>query len=179
MFKANRSKTPVYNFLNSIYYYHGIFDLRPTPGLPLTPRFACASSSSSTEYAFLRLGYDPWQRCISPFPPHAPPGAFYASDTAYTFICPAFFSQDYAPIRSQDHCPQVTDNRYSGDVDAFYRKYQMFTMLYQLVRFYLGHYALDTHTRPREAFDWNIVVRYGVAESAKNPTNYVLYSACK
>lgn len=179
MFKTDSSKDPIYHYLSSIYYIGGVIGLNPSPRTALIPHFACATPRSYIDFANLNLGYNPWSRCANPTPVEAPPQAFYADNTAYIFICPSFFSQVYAPRPSQPQCPQIIGNKYSGDVDAFYRNYQMYTMLYELIRFYLGKFALTSFTIPKEAFDWNQVIRYGIQESVRNPTNLLLYSARK
>ncbi len=179
MYKSNGSKGLVYFYLSNIHDIRGVLDLKPSPRTALIPRFACAAPTSYIDYAYLNLGYNPWSRCANPLPVDAPPQSFYADGTAYIFICPSFFSQTCAPGPSQYRCPQVVGNRYSGDVDAFYRSYQMYTILYELIRFYLGKLALNAFSRPKESFDWNTIIRYGVEESVKNPTNMLLYSACE
>lgn len=171
------SKGPVHYYLSSIYQIKGSIGLRPIPTHVQIPHFVCATPESEIEFAFLNLGYNPWSRCESPSPAEAPSQAFYADGTAYIFICPSFFSQVFAPGSSQYRCPQVVGNKYSGDVNAFYRSYQMYTMLYQLIRFYLGVLALNQSSIPKEAFDWNQVIHYAARESVMNPTNMLIYSA--
>ena len=62
---------------------------------------------------------------------------------------------------------------------ALYEDYQIYTLLYELIRFYLGWSGLGPETNPKEVFDWNLCVRYSMDASILNPTNYVLYAASK
>ncbi len=71
------------------------------------------------------------------------------------------------------------NNRFVGDVDVFYQIYQMHTLLYGLVRFYLQKNALGPRSSPKEVFDWNQYVGCGVVVRGRNPTNLVPYAACK
>lgn len=71
------------------------------------------------------------------------------------------------------------DNRFVGDVDVFYQGYQMYKLLYELLRFYLQKNALTFRSLPGEVFDWNQCVAYSVESSVKNPTNILLYIACR
>lgn len=64
------------------------------------------------------------------------------------------------------------------DVDVFYRNYQMYTLMYELLRFYLPKNALGPRSLPKEVFDWNHCVAYTIESSVKNPTNLLLYIAC-
>lgn len=73
----------------------------------------------------------------------------------------------------------VHKNRFAGDPNIFYKKYQIYTLIYQLVRFYLDFHALDEHTDPPEQFDWNECVRLKALDSVINPTNMQIYTACK
>lgn len=127
-------------------------------------------------YGYLNLGYDPWHKCLVGGPRSTPLQAFYAEDTIYTFLCPAFFVQ---PQVSTFHCPSITDNTFSGDPGLFYRNYQTYILLYQLIRFYLGDNALTSRSDPREQLDWNDCVRLDTLNSILNPTNLQIYTACK
>lgn len=64
------------------------------------------------------------------------------------------------------------------DVDVFYQNYQMYTLMYELLRFYLPKNALGPRSLPKEVFDWNHCVAYTIESSVKNPTNLLLYIAC-
>lgn len=122
----------------------------------------------------MNLGYDPWQRCKAT-PGEAPAAAFCAEGTAFTFLCPSFFQQPLSP--SGNKCPSVVTNLFSGDVYDFYRNYQVYTLFYTFIRFYLGALSLDSHSDPKETFDWNWSINLPLLASTKNPTNYVLFAA--
>lgn len=57
-------------------------------------------------------------------------------------------------------CPWVSAirNWFDGNQYAFHQCYQIFSVIYALTRFYLGHNALDDKSDPREQFDWNVCV---------------------
>ena len=163
--------------LDHIYYLIGKRNLKPRLDRLTPPRLACLTEGSAWLYGFLNLGYDPWQRCLVGGPDSTPIQAFYAENTVYTFLCPAFFVQP--PMSTRNHCPLVTNNRFSGDSGVFYGKYQIYILLYQLIRFYLGHNALTRQTDPQEQLDWNACLCLNLLDSVLNPTNLQVYIACK
>ena len=176
MFKEDEAQDAVVTMLDHIYYFKGKMNLRPRPVLFSAPRFSCVTEDSADIYRSLNLGYDPWHRCLAGSR-STPIQAFYAVGTTYTFLCPAFFVQP--PVPTEDHCPSVTNNRFSGDPGIFYQNYQTFILIYQLIRFYLGDNALTNHTDPQEQLDWNDCVRLKTLDSFLNPTNFQIYIACK
>ncbi|CAF9920716.1 MAG: hypothetical protein ALECFALPRED_001610 [Alectoria fallacina] len=175
MFKSDRSKYPVSYYLNMIYDSMGLINLKPYIAHPTPPRLACVHQNSATIYKGLQLGYDPWQRCSNPWPAQRSPQTWYAVGTAYIFLCPDFHYQ--APAPAGNHCPAVVDNTFVGDVDVFYGNYQMYTLMYELIRFYLQKTSLGIKSLPKEVFDWNHCVAYSIDSSVKNPTNLLLYIA--
>ena len=177
LFKDTSSVYPIKHYLSSVYNHQGMMGLRPQRKKLLKPGFVCVTPTTYIHFKQLRLGYDPWMRCQYPYPTGAPSQAFYAEGTAFIFLCPAFFTQ--APAPTHNHCPEVRDNLWAGDADSFYRGYQVYTLLYELIRFYIGLNALGPSTLPREQFDWNICVIYPAMPSVQNPTNLLLYIACK
>ena len=78
-----------------------------------------------------------------------------------------------------NHCPTVTDNKYSGDAGIFYQNYQTYIMLYHFIHFYLGDNALTKYTDPKAQLDWNDCVNLNTLDSVLNPTNLQIYVACK
>ena len=177
MFKESEARETVLSILDSIHYCKGKTNLRPRPGIQSIPRLSCVTEDSVNLYKYLNLDYDPWQRCLVAGPDSTRAEAFYAEGTVYTFLCPAFFTQ--AAMVSGKHCPSVTNNKFSGDSGIFYRNYQTYTMLYQLIRFYLGNDALSSDTDPKEQLDWNNCVGLNMLNSVLNPTNLEIYIACK
>jgi hypothetical protein len=177
LYKDTSSVYPTKNCLSSVYNHQGMMGLRPEREKLLKPTFACVTPTTYIYYKPLRLGYDPWIRCQNPYPTGAPSQAFYAEGTAFIFLCPAFFAQ--APTPTHNHCPEVRDNLWAGDADSFCRGYQVYTLLYELIRFCFGLNALSPSTLPREEFDWNICVLYPAMPSVQNPSNLLLYIACK
>lgn len=175
MFKTDEAQETVVAILDHIVYFRGKTKLKPRPDAFSSPRLSCVTEDSAKLYAYLELGYDPWHRCLTGSPRSTPIQAFYAEGTTYTFLCPAFFTQP--PASTKKNCPSVTDNRFSGDSGIFYRNYQTYIMLYQLIRFYLGDNALTGHTDPKEQLDWNSCVSLSALNSVLNPTNLQIYTA--
>ena len=179
MFKTGRAVGPVVHYLSSIRDYTGSIDLKPQPLKATPPRFVCVSPDTRRIYTNIGLDYDPWLRCQNPVPGGPPRNAFYADGTAYIFICPRFLTQPLEPLPSVDSCPTVINNKYVGDSKNFHKNYQVYTILYELIRFYLGVSALNPNSDPKEVFDWNVCLRYGPDVSWRNPTNLLLYIACE
>ena len=177
MFKGEEAEDPVLTLLDHISYLIGKRNLKPHLDRLSPPHLTCATEDSANLYKYLNLGYDPWQRCLVGGPHSTPIQAFYAEDTVYTFLCPAFFI--LPPMSTRKHCPSVTNNKFSGDSGAFYGNYQSYILLYQLIRFYLGHNALTRHTDPKEQLDWNACLCLNTVDSVLNPTNLQIYIACK
>ena len=177
MFKKDKAQETVVTILDHIYNFRGKANLRPRPATISSPRLSCVTEDSAKLYDYLNLAYDPWHRCLVAGPRSSPTQAFYAEDTIYTFLCPAFFVQPRISIAN--HCPILVANRFSGDPGIFYQNYQTYIMLYQLIRFYLGHNALTSYTDPKEQLDWNDCVQLNMLDSVLNPTNLQIYVACK
>ena len=175
MFKEDSASEVVQAVFGGIYHFSALRGLKADPMEPKAPRFACVDPQSAQTYKSLDLVYDPWQRCLAGSPRRNPLPAFYAEETAYIFLCPAFFAQEDKPDRP--HCPVVDENRFAGDPNIFYKKYQVYTILYNLLRFYLGDNALSADTDPREELDWNNCVRLNPENSVRNPTNFQIYAA--
>ncbi len=177
MFKQDEARQTVVTILDHIYQSRGKKKLRPRPDILSSPRLSCVTEESAKLYAYLHLDYDPWHRCLVGGPRSTPIPAFYAEGTIYTFLCPAFFT--IPPISKRKNCPSVKDNKFSGDSGIFYRNYQTYISLYQLIRFYLGEDALSNSTDPKEQLDWNSCVKLNLLNSVLNPTNLEIYIACK
>lgn len=178
-FKQGIARTAVRGLLKHISLMVPVPGLQPAPSTPLRPRFACVEPGSSKKYDYLKLGYDPEMKCTQPMAP-SPflPGSFYAQNTAYIFICPWFFLLDRLP--KTEICPSVVDNKFVGEQPNLHEEYQVYSLLYSLIRFYLGKNALDEHSDPREVFDWNrCIFTLNEVESVINPTNLELYAACE
>lgn len=176
LFKEDSAKIIVDAILQAIYYHKLIRGLRPMPDIPKAPRISCVVPGSAQIHKTLDLNYDPWQKCGQ----ERPNPGFYVEGTAYIFLCPAFFALE----DSNDHpnCPTVLDNRFRGDPVKFFKGYQTYTLLYFLIRFYLGHNALDNSSDPREQLDWNDCTSLGsklVVDSVRNPSSIQLYVACR
>ena len=173
IFKADIMKYQVSLYLNEVYEFRGLRGLRPDPAQLTSPRFVCVQPNTANIYRSLKLGYDPWYRCNNQQHRHpSSRNAFYTFGTAYIFLCSDFLTQALAPLGS--HCPTVVINVFIGSVDVFYEKYQMYQLMYQLIRFYLQRDSL----RP-EKFGWKECVGMDIESSVRNPTNFLLYIACK
>ena len=178
MFKNDTASPAVGAILEAIFELSVIPGLKPNTAQPKPPRVSCVTENSATTYRDLDLGYDPWQTCLTGDPTRNPIPAFVAEGTRYIFLCPLYFVLEEAPL--QAHCPTLHLNRFAGDPNIFYQKYQIYTMIYQLVRFYLGENALDKATDPKEQFDWNnCVTALDTLDSVRNPTNMEIYVASK
>ena len=177
MFKKDESIWRVTNIYNSIIESKKLPGLIPNPENPKSPHFACATGNSQYLVRKLNLNYDPRERCRWGGPQSTSINTFYAEGTAYIFLCPSFFKLQRQADRP--HCPAVHEDRFAGDPKIFYKRYQIYTLFYELVRFYLGRDALSDHSDPHEELDWNNCVRLGVEASVRNPTNYQIYVACK
>ncbi|MCJ1458757.1 hypothetical protein MMC28_009131 [Mycoblastus sanguinarius] len=175
MFKSNDAKQAVQLVLDAIYHRNGRYGLLPAPDILTTPRIACVSQETVQIYIDLKLSYDPWQRCLTGSPSQSSIKGFYAEGTVYTFLCPEFDKQ--RPWPSQNHCPTLHYNQFAGDVNIIYRSYQIYTLIYELVQFYLGRNALDRDSNPPEALNWNDCVRYDTIYSVLNPSNFQIYTA--
>ena len=177
MFKKDEAQEAVVTILDHIYYLIGKRNLKPDLDRLSSPRLTCVTEDSADLYGYLNLGYDPWHRCLVGGPHSTPIQAFYAENTVYTFMCPAFFVQP--PMSTRNRCPSVTNNKFSGDSGVFYGNYQIYIILYQLIRFYLGRNALTRNTVPQEQLDWNACLCLNSLDSVLNPTNLQVYIACK
>ena len=177
MFKLGIAQTSVRDLLVHIASLMPVPRLQPAPSALLRPRFACVESSSAKKYDYLNLEYDPAMRCTQPIAPSSfLPGSFYAEGTAYIFICPWFFLLERIP--TSDICLEVENNKFVGRQPNLHEEYQVYSLLYSLIRFYLGKNALDGDSNPREVFDWNqCVFNLNEVESVINPTNLELYAA--
>jgi hypothetical protein len=179
--------------LQAMSVFRPLPSLKPHPITSLEPHFACVTPDMAENYGYLHLGYDPFDMCnkkvtLTPeqdFPFNVSqltifPTAFYAPGTAYIFLCPVYQSQ--LPSPSTNYCPSVDvegSNEFLGSQSLFSRRYQLFTLINQLARFYLGESALSGITTPLEHFDWNACVFDLGENSGRNPTNMELYVACE
>ena len=179
MFKKKESSPPIATILSQIHNYESLNGFNHNPRRWIPPTFVCVAQDIAAHYAHLNLPYNPWWRCLWPPRDGRPNHAFYIELTPLIFICPNFFKQPLAPLPSRGNsgCPSIVYNQFVGDVNAFYRDYQSFTLLYQLIHFYLGTKGLNSATVPRETFDWNVCVSYSAEASIINPTNILLYIA--
>ena len=179
IFKSIDAKSTILAVLTYMLECKGLLGLKPEPNVPSRPRYACVEQDSAQKYEYLHLGYDPWEKCqTSSSADRGPLPTFYASGTAYIFICPIFHSME--PFPRESICPTVEQNRFFGDPGAVYQNYQFFRIIYEQIRFYLGRNALDAVSDPLEEFDWNsIVYKLDMIESLVNPTSLELYTACE
>ena len=178
MFKEDTAKKPVEATYDAVSSAQPKIGLKPDPDVPTAPRLACVNEDSAEEYKNLDLDFDPWERCSTAGSPRSNPvTSFYADGTAYIFLCPAYFKQEAES--GNRHCPIVHNDRFAGDPNVLYKKYQVYTLIYQLLRFQLGDNALDADSDPPEQLDWNECVRLNAVSSIRNPTNFQLYVACK
>ena len=155
----------------------GMLGLRPKPERTLRPRFACVDPFFlDRKWEKLNLGYDPWRRCHDGRAEKRP-RSFYAEGTAYIFLCPAFFL--LLPRPAESECPEVRGNTFRGGQSLLVGG-QVYEMVYDLARFYLGRNALDSWSNPQERLDWNqCVFDLNDLESVVNPRSLQLYVACE
>ena len=138
-FQASLKADGIQYHLTSICNYRGIIGPRSYTPTPQKPSLVCVPPATGATYQYLELSYDLWQRCTNSPPLSAPQQAFYADGTAYIYLCPCFHWQHIA--HSIRHCPLVVHIRRAGDPNLFYRSYHMYTILYELIRFYFGTYV--------------------------------------
>ena len=174
MFKQDSAASTVALLLGHIGTMKGMVGLKPAPETLSRPHFACVNADASKKYSDLDLPYDPWEKC------HGDMGisSFHADGTSYIFICSSFFL--LPPKPPEGSCPAVRANRFEGDQGALHEDSQVYSLVYDLTRFYLGQNALNGSSIPPEVFDWNkCVFDLNEVESVINPTNMELYVACK
>ncbi len=183
LFKSQSAIHPVTGKLDNIYQYSSMKGLRPNRKGPTSPRFVCVTQDTAAYYQDLHLRFDLWQRCLRLQPGPRPSQAFYADGTAYIFICPSFFDQAVMPpvSRGSSACPTVVDNRFviNEDANVFYKDYQIYTLLYEMLRFYLGRDGLGPNSHPKEVFDWNLSIRYSTPASILNSPSILFYIASR
>ena len=172
MFKSDDVKQLVGLILNAIFFYKGKQGLEPEPKKLSPPRLACVTQDTAHIYKNLKLDHNPYQRCLT-----AQSDAYYVEGTSYIFMCPSF--NLLPPMPTINRCPTLDGNSFAGDPNAIYKSYQSYTLLIEVIRFYLGRNALDRFSDPPETIDWNACIRLGATYSVLNPSNYQLYSSCK
>ncbi|KAL6716397.1 hypothetical protein ACLMJK_005963 [Lecanora helva] len=179
MFKKDFASSVIAGLLRKIHNYEPLDDFVHVPRNWIPPTFVCVAQDTAAYYSHLDLPYDPWWRCLRPPQDGRPNEAFYVDWTPLIFVCPDFFKKTLAPqpSRGSSGCPKTINNQFIGDENAFYKAYQTYILLYQLIRFYLRSKGLGPATVPREAFDWNVCVSYSARASIVNPTNILLYIA--
>lgn len=179
LFKNNkRTRDVVIHLLQMMTNMEGLPGLWPEPNVKSHPRFACVDVNTVKDYDYLELGYDPWVKCHSRAVQSTSLRSFYADGTSYIFLCPAFL--DLAVESKYSYCPWIRENQFIGFQTLFNQRYQLYRVIYQLSRFYLGKHALDGTSNPREMFNWNdCVFDLNPFQSILNPTNLELYVASK
>lgn len=182
MFKSSEATHTVLTMLSHMRSMHGLLGLRPAPKAIIRPRFACVDEGSKEKYEYLKLGFDPQERCNTINRADPNKHGFYAQGTAYIFLCESFWSLESWPQDLDDRdCPGIAGNRFDGDQETFHQRYRLFEFVNLLIRFYLGRNALDAKSVPKEVWRWDDCV-FKVAEeieSVLNPGNWVLYVACE
>lgn len=175
LFKKRDTANTVLLLLQHITKLSGKTGLQPAPHTILRPHFACVDPFSDKGYDHLQLGFNPWRRCHDGLP-ETKEDSFYAEGTAYIFLCPSFFRLMPEPKPSE--CPSVVGNQFRG-AQGRLAGGQVYNLVYDLVRFYLGRNALDNESTPRQRLNWNQCVSdLNNVESVVNPTNLELYIAC-
>lgn len=84
MFKEDEAEEAVVTILNHIYSFSGKTNLRPRPGTLSSPRLSCVTEDSAMIYSYLKLGYDPWHRCLVGGP-RSTPMRTYSPDIVFPF----------------------------------------------------------------------------------------------
>ena len=168
LFKDGATSTFVLGILRSIASARPLTGLNPDPFMPTAPRFACVAPSTTSQYWF--LSFDAWVYC------HLPDAgmAFYVGGASYIFICPQFWQYDIAPRKST--CPSVRDNQFVGGGDPL-SLYLTYTVIHEMVHFYLGWDSLGPDSHPREIYPINGCVGLDPLDSIHNPANYHFYVA--
>ena len=170
LFKENGTQTVVRYILQEIEEGTPKSGLQPDPGRLERPRFACATQSSLKNHPFLTI--DPWKLCQA----KGSPVSVYIGDTAYTFICPDFWTIPSSP--DGDHCMSLRRNGFQGNGHGT-MNFQTYTLIHEMVHFYLGNSSASAITEPPEVYWPNDLVILHPKDSIVNPANYQLYVASK
>ena len=178
LFKQNSTTSIIERLLRDMYLLKEIKGVLPSPTRYLQPRLVCVDDRTASTYASLNFKFDPLQKCWSIAKEASNQYTFYMPATAYIFVCPSFFTQSATP--SNRHCPSIQKHRFVGSQWRFHQRYQVYRIIYELARFYLGKHALDATSSPPETFNWNdCVYKLNTLESVVNPSNLELYVACR
>ena len=149
----------------------------------ISPTIACMDSQTAPLYdhpSFLK------NVCRSSSH-EAPSFAVYVQPTPYIVICEPFWRQPILPpipTPKTKHliCPawnpymQQIDPRGPWERDIF--GYQVFSLIHEFVRFY-EHQSRGMFTIPKEAYEWQDMIRLSPAQKRVNPMNYEAYVASK
>lgn len=169
-FKDGATSTHVRGILRSIATAQPLKGLRPAPSVPSVPRFACVTPSAISRFSFLEV--DPWEICNQPYAGQA----FYVSGSSYIFLCSSIWGMNIAPKKKT--CPSVKRNQFIGGGEAL-SMYLTYTVIHEMVHFYLGKASLGVGTDPPEVYPINYCVALDPLNSARNPQNYQFYVASK
>ena len=93
------------------------------------PSFACVTPGTAHLYPFLHE--DPYWQCLL----LTTAMAFYYGGSSYIFLCPNFGHGQLAPPGQM--CPSVIRNHFRGN-EALLSKYLTYTVVHEMVHFYLG-----------------------------------------
>ena len=171
-FKYDGAKEYVEEILRSIYTMRPIRAMEPWPGQRTAPHFACVTRSSKELYPWVVV--DPWHICQ-----FSNTAAFWASESSFIFFCPRFFDNPERPTNlAGRNCPGVRDNRWLHNNNNLYH-YQTYTIIHELVHFYLQHQSLSGISTPPEQYGIDGCVALSPLNSLHNPTNYQAYVASK
>ena len=171
MFKANRNINYVKYMLESVMTGRKLHGLLPNRAIDDGPRFACVSRDSRRKYSY--IGIDPYLSCQGP-PPNPPPAAFYVQETKLIFLCDAFWRCPDYP--GHQLCPSVQNNQFVLDQPGFH-SCKFYTLMHEMLHFYLGRATLSPHSWPHEQYEANALVNLFSSNSVRNPANYEFYAA--
>ncbi|KAL8702972.1 MAG: hypothetical protein Q9201_003855 [Fulgogasparrea decipioides] len=166
-FKKNAAAKPVASMLKNIQTMKPIRGRKPNLFSASQPEFVCVDRDTFGRYPGIPRDPDPDCRVTGSF-------GLWIRGFKYIFICPKFFT---LPISTTArHCPRVIDNMFerTGYLLADYQKY---SLIHEMVHFYLGRSSLGWDTNPQEMYKLNECVNLDAKNSLNNPENYQYFVA--
>ena len=163
--------------LKNIQSMNGVRKLIPYPNIWIAqpPVFVCVNESTFHRYG-TRLGLDPYKTCQEQ-------NAYGLSISGwkYIFICERYFTLGMAPLGPQlKNCPHIVGNRFVVDAEMTrLAYYQTYTLMHEMVHFYLQRDSLGLNTSPREIYASNLCVNFDTKTSLRNPMNFQFFVAGK
>ncbi|KAL8727315.1 MAG: hypothetical protein Q9181_005755 [Wetmoreana brouardii] len=168
-FKNNAAAKPVAHMLKDIQIMKPIRGLKPNRLSASQPEFVCVDRNTFDRYPGIIRDPDEYCRISGAF------GVWFRG-FKYIFLCPKYFTLNISPMGQ--YCPRVMDNMFerTGYLLADFQKY---SLIHEMVHFYLGRSSLGWDTNPKEIYKLNECVNLDAKNSLNNPMNYQYFVARK